>query len=45
MMWRSVDNPQVVNALPQTLEALQGWDGEELPGEEVYAALAADFSP
>jgi len=43
MMWRSVDNPQVVNALPQTLEALQGWDGEELPGEEVYAALAADF--
>jgi len=43
MMWRSVDNPQVVNALPQTLEALQGWDGDELPGEEVYAALAADF--
>ncbi len=43
MMWRSVDNPQVVNALPRTLEALEGWDGEELPGEEVYAALAADF--
>ncbi len=43
MMWRSVDNPQVVNALPQTLEALDGWDGRELPGEEVFAALAADF--
>ena len=43
MMWRSVDNPQVVNALPLTLEALEGWDGQELPGEEVYAALAADF--
>ena len=43
MMWRSVDNPQVVNALPLTLEALEGWDGRELPGEEVYAALAADF--
>ena len=43
MMWRSVDNPQVVNALPQTLEALQGWDGRELPGEAVYAALHADM--
>lgn len=44
MMWRSVDNPQVVEALPRTLEALQGWDGEGLPGEEVYAALAEDFT-
>ncbi len=44
MMWRSVDNPQVVEALPRTLEALEGWDGEGLPGEEVYAALAADFT-
>jgi putative spermidine/putrescine transport system permease protein len=43
MMWRSVDNPQVVNALPRTLEALRGWDGQEVPGEEVFAALAADF--
>ncbi len=43
MMWRSVDNPQVVNALPLTLEALEGWDGQGLPGEEVYAALASDF--
>lgn len=44
MMWRSVDNPQVVEALPRTLEALKGWDGEKLPGEEVYAALAKDFT-
>ncbi len=44
MMWRSVDNPQVVEALPRTLEALEGWDGESLPGEEVYAALAKDFT-
>ncbi|MDZ7840322.1 MAG: ABC transporter permease [Gammaproteobacteria bacterium] len=43
MMWRSVDNPQVVEALPRTLEALEEWDGEGLPGEEVYAALARDF--
>ncbi|WP_202909547.1 ABC transporter permease [Alkalilacustris brevis] len=43
MMWRSVDNPQVVNALPRTLNALEGWDGSEVPSEEVFAALAADF--
>ena len=43
MMFRSVDNPQVVEALPMTLEALEGWDGQDLPDESVYAALAADF--
>jgi putative spermidine/putrescine transport system permease protein len=43
MMWRSVDNPQVVRALPLTLEALDGWDGEGIPGEAVFAALHADF--
>ncbi|MGY6536521.1 MAG: ABC transporter permease [Pararhodobacter sp.] len=44
MMWRSVDNPQVVNALPNTLEALRGWDGTEVPGEAVFAALQSDFA-
>ncbi len=43
MMWRSVDNPQVVRALPNTLEALRGWDGRDVPGEAVFAALHADF--
>ncbi len=43
MMWLSVSNPQVVNALPRTLEALQDWDGRDLPPEPVYAALHADM--
>jgi len=43
MMMRSVDNPAVVNALPQTLEALESWDGKDLPGEDVYAALYRDM--
>jgi putative spermidine/putrescine transport system permease protein len=44
MLWRSVDNPQVVNALPRTLEALETWEpGTELPDEPVFAALHADF--
>ena len=43
MMWRSVENPQIVNAVPRTLEALQDWSGEGLPDEPVYAALAEDM--
>jgi len=43
MMWRSVDNPQIVNALPRTLEALRDWDGRDLPEEHVFAALHADM--
>jgi putative spermidine/putrescine transport system permease protein len=43
MMWRSVDNPQIVQALPRALVALQGWDGRTLPDEAVFAALAEDM--
>lgn len=43
MMWRSVDNPQIVNALPRTLDALQDWDGRDVPPEPVFAALHADI--
>ncbi|MCC5959899.1 MAG: ABC transporter permease [Rhodobacteraceae bacterium] len=43
MMWRSVDNPQIVNALPRTLQALDTWDGQGLPNEAVFAALHADM--
>jgi putative spermidine/putrescine transport system permease protein len=44
MMWRSVDNPVIVAVLPQTMETLSDWDGEDLPGEETYAALVADLA-
>ncbi len=43
MMWRSVDNPQIVNALPETLNALEEWDGQGIPDEPVFAALHADM--
>ncbi len=43
MMWRSVDNPQIIEALPRTLDALEDWDGEDLPDEDVFAALHADM--
>jgi len=44
MMWRSVDNPQISQGLPRTLEALERWTpGEDLPDEAVFAALHADL--
>lgn len=44
MMWRSVDNPQVVNTLPNTLAALEDWSGEGVPDEPVFEALADDLA-
>ncbi|MFP4537949.1 MAG: ABC transporter permease [Dichotomicrobium sp.] len=43
MMTRSVYNPEVVNYLPQTAEALDAWEWEGVPDEEVFAAMAADM--
>ncbi|MGB4826055.1 MAG: ABC transporter permease [Paracoccaceae bacterium] len=39
----AVDNPETKTVLPQTLTALQGWDGTSTPDEAVFAALAADL--
>jgi len=43
LMARSVYNPEVVNFLPNTAEALSEWNGEGMPGEEVFAAMVADM--
>ena len=43
MLWRSVDNPTIVQNLPRTLEVLAGWDGQGLPPEEAYAAMVEDL--
>lgn len=39
----SVDNEVVPNVLPNTVAAIEEWDGTDLPPESVYAALAADL--
>lgn len=44
MLQRAVDNPEVAATLPQTVAALQGWDGHATPEEPVFAALAADLT-
>ena len=43
MLVRSVYDPVVADALPETLERLGNWDGQALPGEAVYEALAEEL--
>jgi putative spermidine/putrescine transport system permease protein len=43
MLWRSVDNPELREVMPQTTDAIGDWDGESLPGEPVFAAFAGEL--
>jgi putative spermidine/putrescine transport system permease protein len=42
-LFRSVDNGEIRQLLPQTVAAVPGWTAGELPGEPVYAALVEDL--
>ncbi len=44
MSLRSVDNSIIPRILPNTVAALETWDGKDLPPEEAFAALAADMT-
>ncbi len=43
MLFRSVENEIVSETLPRTVVALDGWDGESVPGEQVFQELAYDL--
>ena len=43
MLVRSVYDPVVADALPDTLALLQDWNGQEAPVEAVYAAAAREL--
>jgi len=43
MLYNSVYDPDVAENMPQTVVALKGWDGKEVPSEEVFAAFVADM--
>ena len=43
MMARSVMNPEVADYLTHTAGAIADWDGETLPEEKVFAAMAMDL--
>ena len=44
LLTRSVENPEVVKALPRTAAALSGWDRHSEPAAAAFAAVAADLS-
>ncbi|WP_263147507.1 ABC transporter permease [Pseudomonas sp. RIT-PI-AD] len=44
LLYRSVNNPEVVGVLPRTVERIADWDGKALPGEPVYRALSQDLA-
>jgi putative spermidine/putrescine transport system permease protein len=43
MLWRSVDNRVIPANLPNTVEAIRDWDGQDLPSEAVFAAMVEDL--
>ena len=43
MLLRSVYDPVVADALPETVALLREWDGQSDPGEAVYAAAAREL--
>lgn len=44
LLKRAVENPEVANSLPRTVEVLSVWDGLELPPAEAYSSIAADLA-
>ena len=43
MLYRAVENPEIVQNLPRTTAAIATWSGQGLPDEATFAALAADL--
>ena len=44
LLYKSVGNPEVVGAMPRTVEAIKAWDGSGVPEEGIYRALADDLA-
>jgi len=43
LLQRAVENPEVVAALPRTVQSLKGWNPETAPAPASYAALVEDL--
>lgn len=44
LLQKSIANPEVAAALPQTVHQLADWNGADLPHDGAYAALVADLT-
>ena len=43
LLKRAVENPEVANALPRTVVALQGWQRDGVPEADAFAAVVKDL--
>ena len=43
LLQRAIENPEVANALPRTVAALEGWKRDATPSPEAFAALTRDL--
>ena len=43
MFTRSVDDKMITNMLPKTFKAMENWDEQELPPEEVFSSFLDDY--
>lgn len=43
LLFTAISNPETREVLPNTLAALETWDGETVPSEVVFAAFAGDL--
>lgn len=43
MLWRSVDNAELMSVMPETAEKLLQWDGQGLPSDATLAAFAQEL--
>ncbi|MBO3277566.1 ABC transporter permease [Pseudomonas schmalbachii] len=44
LLYKSVHNPEVVESLPLTIQAISDWDGKSLPPDAAYKALSEDLA-
>ena len=42
-LYRSVDNSEIRESLPRTVQVMGVWDGEDVPPPAAFAALAGDL--
>ncbi len=43
LLWQGIYNNQFAEGMPRTTALIADWDGQDLPDEETFAALAADI--
>lgn len=44
LLYRAVENPEIIAVLPRTAAAIRQWDGRNLPDESLFATLANDLA-